>query len=281
MRARLMCRTGDLSGNTHEVLSDIIFGRDNESGVVIQSGLISGRHACIRKDSKGFLLEDLGSANGTWLDGERVVQPVRLDHLNVITLAQTFDFIFHVDASAPFGARPASSASSASARPSQAPVAPPPLQTPPVAPPPIQQPPPLTAPLTSPIAHPLTSPPAAEGQTMVMNFGAMNLPNFQPTAPVAFRLEIMIPDAPARTIELARHQRYMIGRAMDCDIPVQEKHVSEHHAILSVGETVMLEDAGSSNGTKVNGELIRTATEIHPGTTIILGLAVSVTLSRQ
>ena len=120
-----------------------------------------------------------------------------------------------------------------------------------------------------------------DGNTINMDFGALGIPKLEPKAPVAFHIEITIPNTPNRTVELTQHQRYTIGRAQDCDIPIQEKHVSEHHATLFVGDVVMLEDAGSSNGTKVNGHLISKATEILPGTTFMLGVTVSVKLSRR
>lgn len=315
MQARLMCRTGELAGHTHAVTSDLIIGRDNASGVVISSGLISAQHACIRQDAKGFVIEDLGSANGTWVDGERVVRPVRLDHLNVITLAQAYDFIFHADGApavsgASLSAEKASGAKAPSVKapPASAPAtAPPPAVrsatpaapslAPPLAPPganetevlsrgfsampPLQQAPPAARPAvggdTIDLQHALGG---SDGHTINMDFGAMGLPKLEPSAPVSFRLDVIIPGAEMQSVELVKHKRYMIGRAMDCDIPVQEKHVSEHHATLYVGDVVMLEDAGSSNGTKVNGHTISTATEIPPDSTFTLGVSVIVRLTR-
>src|SRR5215475_6746780 len=42
-----------------------------------------------------------------------------------------------------------------------------------------------------------------------------------------------------------------IGRSEDCDIVVDEHSVSRVHARLHFGETIAIEDAGSSNGTRV------------------------------
>ncbi len=44
-----------------------------------------------------------------------------------------------------------------------------------------------------------------------------------------------------------------IGRASTCGIPVDHRSVSRVHAALHVGETLLLEDMGSANGTWVDG----------------------------
>src|SRR5215831_418078 len=48
-----------------------------------------------------------------------------------------------------------------------------------------------------------------------------------------------------------------IGRAEECDIVVNEHSVSRVHATLHFGESIVIEDAGSSNGTRVAGVELR------------------------
>jgi DNA-binding NtrC family response regulator len=48
-----------------------------------------------------------------------------------------------------------------------------------------------------------------------------------------------------------------IGRAEECDIVVNEHSVSRVHATLHFGESIAIEDAGSSNGTRVGGVELR------------------------
>src|SRR5215468_2870717 len=48
-----------------------------------------------------------------------------------------------------------------------------------------------------------------------------------------------------------------IGRAEECDIVVNEHSVSRIHATLHFGESISIEDAGSSNGTRVGGIELR------------------------
>lgn len=55
-----------------------IIGRGDEARVRLASQKASRRHARIVVDSGRALLEDLGSKNGTWLRGEKVLTPTEL-----------------------------------------------------------------------------------------------------------------------------------------------------------------------------------------------------------
>jgi hypothetical protein len=64
--------------------------------VVLPVPAVSGRHARIEWDEAAgsYFLEDLGSLNGTELDGEPLSGRERLDRLHVITLGGKLDLIF-------------------------------------------------------------------------------------------------------------------------------------------------------------------------------------------
>jgi pSer/pThr/pTyr-binding forkhead associated (FHA) protein len=49
-------------------------GRALDNDIVIGDASVSRHHASIEYQDGGFVLRDLGSANGTWLDGQRVSQ---------------------------------------------------------------------------------------------------------------------------------------------------------------------------------------------------------------
>jgi ABC transport system ATP-binding/permease protein len=53
-------------------------GRAPDNDHVIDHPMVSGRHARLTAQGGGWLLEDLGSANGTFLNGERVTAPVAI-----------------------------------------------------------------------------------------------------------------------------------------------------------------------------------------------------------
>jgi DNA-binding response OmpR family regulator len=56
----------------------LILGRAPECDIVIEGRLISRRHAAISRLGQGYLLEDLGSHNGTSVNGRRIAEPWKL-----------------------------------------------------------------------------------------------------------------------------------------------------------------------------------------------------------
>ena len=59
-------------GTVTQLNDDIVVGRSADCGLHIDDSRISRRHAQIRIDGDSRLLEDLGSANGTYVNGERL-----------------------------------------------------------------------------------------------------------------------------------------------------------------------------------------------------------------
>jgi len=55
-----------------------LIGRDHSATVWIKDESVSRRHARVVVDEKGAMLEDLGSKNGTFLQGRRITRPMRL-----------------------------------------------------------------------------------------------------------------------------------------------------------------------------------------------------------
>lgn len=51
---------------------EITFGRKNGNDIVIDHPTISGFHGKIKKDGDNFVVEDLGSTNGTFLRGQKI-----------------------------------------------------------------------------------------------------------------------------------------------------------------------------------------------------------------
>ncbi|HEV8630961.1 MAG TPA: FHA domain-containing protein [Thermoanaerobaculia bacterium] len=58
--------------------SELVLGRTPQCQVTIADNTVSRMHARIYADGQAVYLEDLGSANGTFIDGERIVGTVRL-----------------------------------------------------------------------------------------------------------------------------------------------------------------------------------------------------------
>lgn len=96
MTARLFCKVGELRGFAAEIGDEATLGRSRQATISLSAELVSGEHARLRyePDQGCYLLEDLGSTNGTELDGMKVRGRESLGHLHVITLAGTYDLIF-------------------------------------------------------------------------------------------------------------------------------------------------------------------------------------------
>jgi len=55
-----------------------VIGRDEDAEVRVDRSTVSRRHARVVVSAAGATLEDLGSKNGTWVDGTRVTAPAAL-----------------------------------------------------------------------------------------------------------------------------------------------------------------------------------------------------------
>ena len=66
-----------------------VIGSRADCDVVVDSPLASGRHCRLTQSSDGFLLEDLGSTNGTYVDGNRIAAATRITPAQQITIGQT------------------------------------------------------------------------------------------------------------------------------------------------------------------------------------------------
>lgn len=78
-------------GDRHFPLVEKTFslGRAKDNNVVFSSTKVSRRHALVHAQGEAeFSLVDLGSSNGTHLNGRRVVQPVSLQHGDVIQIGE-------------------------------------------------------------------------------------------------------------------------------------------------------------------------------------------------
>ena len=70
----------------------VAVGRDESADVLIPDDTLSRRHFLIWREGESFLIKDLGSQNGTWVDGERA-QGTKLSH-NVCIVAGRTVFMF-------------------------------------------------------------------------------------------------------------------------------------------------------------------------------------------
>jgi predicted component of type VI protein secretion system len=69
--------SGPAAGREIEVEHELIIGR-RDVDLAIADEELSRRHAAVRPSESGVVIEDLGSLNGTFLDGARIDAPVML-----------------------------------------------------------------------------------------------------------------------------------------------------------------------------------------------------------
>lgn len=88
--ARLVIEQGPEPGHSFTLGSaPQTIGRSANNGIVINDAEISRRHAQITPKSDGYVLEDLGSTNGSFINGMRLNQPTTLKHGDSVEFGDT------------------------------------------------------------------------------------------------------------------------------------------------------------------------------------------------
>ncbi len=91
--ALLILRTGPEAGSWYGLDRPVItIGRHPDSDVFLNNVTVSRRHAEIRRNDEGYLLVDVGSLNGTYVNYQRV-EEAQLWHGNEIQIGK-YRFLF-------------------------------------------------------------------------------------------------------------------------------------------------------------------------------------------
>jgi FHA domain len=160
--AKLVVRQGSQSGMTYALgRTPVVLGREEGADVCLQDPEMSRRHARITWQEGFYVIEDLRSTNGTYLNGTAIRGPQRLNQGDTIGIGQTvleFESQSGTAPSQPAYEAPRYSAPQPPASPPPAPPSSPPTSPPPARPSP---PPPAPPPLAPPSPPPPSPPPAA------------------------------------------------------------------------------------------------------------------------
>jgi ABC-type multidrug transport system ATPase subunit/pSer/pThr/pTyr-binding forkhead associated (FHA) protein len=94
------------------IKSEIIIGRDDGVDIVIPTPAVSRRHVRLMMEGNAYAIEDLGSSNGTFINGDRLIGRRALQHGDQIRLGQaiTLSYQTHEDSSQQTAVRPATPA---------------------------------------------------------------------------------------------------------------------------------------------------------------------------
>jgi predicted component of type VI protein secretion system len=148
---RLVLRAGPTPGKAFPLDKDEMFiGREANNDITINDPEVSRKHARLYVQGGNMILEDLGSTNGTSVNGQRLTGPYVLRAGEIITLGEKITLLFESvssDANATMASSRISSQPQFNAQPPQVYQTPPP-QPPVYAPPPAaryQAPPPPPA----------------------------------------------------------------------------------------------------------------------------------------
>ncbi len=86
---RLVMHSGPLAGKSYPLENDEIFvGRDLSNDIVINDPEVSRRHARFFTQGNNYIIEDLGSTNGTYVNGQRLMGPYVLRPGEVIVFGE-------------------------------------------------------------------------------------------------------------------------------------------------------------------------------------------------
>ena len=76
----------ELRGIQIAVHGPVIVGRNPGSDIVIGAGYVSGRHARFTLMGQNLFIEDLGSTNGTAVNGQLITEPTALRNNDVVNV---------------------------------------------------------------------------------------------------------------------------------------------------------------------------------------------------
>jgi pSer/pThr/pTyr-binding forkhead associated (FHA) protein len=257
------------SGNTIDVIERIVAGRNPDCDVVLTEGHPSRRHAQITVKDGTAWLEDLGSANGTFVNDRQVTEAVELHPGDRIR--------FHTEEWQFTGGAP-NSTDAATVVVRKAPPPPPPADpaasnTPAVATPKVAAPAPVAPPPEVRANKPAKAPeswadPDRQGGPGTKLFDPQDLKRMLGEAGDAAAAAVAGGDAPMLVVRSGRRAgetvrletsgtatgAWSIGSDADRDIVIGDDGVSGFHATLrNDGKRWRIADQMSANGTFVNG----------------------------
>jgi ABC-type multidrug transport system ATPase subunit len=220
----------------------VIIGRDPSCRLHLPNPLVSSRHVQLHNDGSGWRATDLGSTNGTWVDGRRVGE-VPVGRETRIRLAlEGPEVVLRPEVPAPSVPTPALARPSVPPRAGRPPAGPPPAGPPPTVPPragPRPGGPPPGPPLGAP--------------TVRQRENRLNGGSDAPGGPVLTGIH-HLSDAGVRRDVLT------IGRDAGNALVLTDLLVSRRHAELRHGAAgIEIVDLGSANGTYVNGRRVSSA----------------------
>ena len=84
----LIVKQGPNAGQRYEIDGELVIGRE-DAGLTIEDSEMSRKHAVIRPRDDALEIEDLGSLNGTFVNGAKIEGATRISGGDTIKLGVT------------------------------------------------------------------------------------------------------------------------------------------------------------------------------------------------
>ncbi len=92
---QLVMQKGPNPGKVYDLIQDeLTIGRDITNRIVLNDPEISRKHARLKLQSGAYVIEDLGSTNGTFVDGQRLIGPHMLRPGEIIMLGEKIQLTY-------------------------------------------------------------------------------------------------------------------------------------------------------------------------------------------
>lgn len=238
----LVIKNPDGTEQEQDFAAELTVGRAEGNDLILSEGGVSRKHARFFLEGADVMVEDLGSANGTIVNGERIEGPTRLSPGAAIVLGD-------YEAALKAGSKSRAKVDKSQARPSSR----------------------ATGALKRPDSLARGEGRSTKVMPAVKGSGAPGAKRPARAGSSGPALRGLSGTVTGKSFPLSGV--LVVGRVAGVDLRVDDDSVSRRHAEVEVrGADVLLRDLGSANGTTVNGTPIAEDTRLAPGDIIQFGV---------
>jgi ABC transport system ATP-binding/permease protein len=242
----LVIRYPDGTEHEHAVTTQLTIGRSEGNDLILTEGGVSRKHARFFVEGSALQVEDVGSANGTWVDGARIEQATPVGAKSQVVIG---DYEISVKVGSKGAAKRPAGVGPTAEKPSREATAA------------VGKPVKAVSPRSTKVV-PSIKP--ANGSGALAKRAA-------PGRASGPQLKGLTGSITGKTFALSGTMT--VGRVAGTDITVDDDSVSRKHAEVEVrGRDVVVRDLGSANGTTVNGAPISEETPLSAGDILQFGV---------